>query len=320
LNEKFFNLEMNLMTSYLASAQKLQTRPPLSRMILIHDLLKQNRLPNRQTLAQELETSAKTIQRDIDFMRDQLGLPIEYDGAKFGYYYTQPVESFPTHQFSEQEIRGLLVARRILTMHVGSPFEKEWSTAFQKLLEGRGVREDGVAGSFEDYFSFRTYGEEKIDPELFHILSRGMIEHKEIEFEYCKLAAEGFQKRRVQPLHLASVHHKWYLFAKDCGHGEIRSFALSRMKTANVTTTQFQIDKSFEIEKFLEDSFGVNGNSGKYKVQIWFDALAAKLVKEKLWHKSQKIKELPNGEIELKMTLGSLKEVKRWVLMWGEGC
>jgi proteasome accessory factor B len=52
-------------------------------------------------LADELEVSTKTIQRDIDFMRDQLGLPIEYDQLHFGFIYTEPVTSFPSIEVSE---------------------------------------------------------------------------------------------------------------------------------------------------------------------------------------------------------------------------
>jgi predicted DNA-binding transcriptional regulator YafY len=39
---------------------------------------------------------------------------------------------------------------------------------------------------------------------------------------------------------------------------------------------------------------------------------------ERHWHPSQKIKQLPGAEIELTLELGSLEEVKRWVLSWGE--
>ena len=43
----------------------------------LHAALKARRFPNCQKIAAELEVSAKTIQRDIDFMRYRLGLPID---------------------------------------------------------------------------------------------------------------------------------------------------------------------------------------------------------------------------------------------------
>jgi predicted DNA-binding transcriptional regulator YafY len=45
----------------------------------IHQLIKSNRFPNCQKLSKDFEVSYKTVQRDFDFMRDQLKLPIAYD-------------------------------------------------------------------------------------------------------------------------------------------------------------------------------------------------------------------------------------------------
>jgi len=55
------------------------SRPPLARMMHVHARLKAGRYPNCRKLADELEVSSKTIQRDLEFMRYRLGLPIEYD-------------------------------------------------------------------------------------------------------------------------------------------------------------------------------------------------------------------------------------------------
>jgi len=71
------------------------SRPPLARMMRLHEWLMENRYPNCRKIAREFEVSAKTVQRDINFMRDQMGLPIEYDKGRFGFRYTRPVTGFP---------------------------------------------------------------------------------------------------------------------------------------------------------------------------------------------------------------------------------
>ncbi len=48
----------------------------------LHEKLKAGKFPNCRKLAEELEVSSKTIQPDIDFMRDRLNLPIEYRSAQ----------------------------------------------------------------------------------------------------------------------------------------------------------------------------------------------------------------------------------------------
>src|ERR1051325_1538693 len=105
-----------------------KSRPPLERMVRIHHEIASGSYPNASTMARELEVSAKSIQRDLEFMRDRLNLPLEYDGtrlgyksvgvsrdrpleydgSRFGYYYTEPVSSFPTLQITEGELVALL--------------------------------------------------------------------------------------------------------------------------------------------------------------------------------------------------------------------
>ena len=39
---------------------------------------------------------------------------------------------------------------------------------------------------------------------------------------------------------------------------------------------------------------------------------------ERQWHGSQKIKALASGGVEMRLELGSLEEVERWILSWGK--
>src|SRR5437762_10466562 len=87
----------------------LHSRPPLERMMRMHERLKAGRYPNCRKLADELEVSSKTVQRDIDFMRYRLGLPIEYDQLHFGFYYTRSEE-----HTSELQSPMYLVCRLLL--------------------------------------------------------------------------------------------------------------------------------------------------------------------------------------------------------------
>ena len=92
----------------------LYSRPPLERMMRMHERLKAGRYPNCRKLAEELEVSSKTIQRDIDFMRDRLNLPIEYDQLHFGFAYTEPVTSFPVTRVGKldrQQMRQVIAAK-----------------------------------------------------------------------------------------------------------------------------------------------------------------------------------------------------------------
>ena len=80
-------------------------------MLRIHQAIQAGKFPNASLLARELEVSSKSIHRDIEFMRDRLDLPIEYDGGRFGYHYTEEVNGFPTVQMTEGEIFALQIGR-----------------------------------------------------------------------------------------------------------------------------------------------------------------------------------------------------------------
>ena len=66
-------------------ARTLHSRPPLNRFQEIFHAIKRGGYPNRTQLAETIEVTTKTIQRDIDYMRYQLDLPIEFDYARGGY-------------------------------------------------------------------------------------------------------------------------------------------------------------------------------------------------------------------------------------------
>jgi predicted DNA-binding transcriptional regulator YafY len=90
----------------------LSTRPPFERMQKIFEAIKSGKYPGRDTLAADIEVVSKTIQRDIDFMRDRFQLPIEYSRGHKGYYFSEPIENFPFFQLSEHELVSLLVAQK----------------------------------------------------------------------------------------------------------------------------------------------------------------------------------------------------------------
>jgi predicted DNA-binding transcriptional regulator YafY len=304
----------------LSSARRSPlSRPPLERMRKLHQALQANRYPNCRTLAVALEVSPKTIQRDIDFMRDQWNMPIAYDQLKFGFYYSAPVTHFPTAEVTEGEIVALLVAQKALTQYRGTSFEKTLRNAFHRITEGLQDTMTFRWSELDEAVSFRGVGSTVADIELFEIVSHTVLKSIELTFEYQKLGASRHEQRRVQPYHLSCIDQQWYLFAFDLTRNQLRTFVLPRMRKARTLKTRFTRPSNFSIAEHLSQSFGVFSGKGRYKVRIAFDAFAAQLVREREWHPSQKTRPLPDAQegIELQLELGSLQEVERWVLSWG---
>jgi predicted DNA-binding transcriptional regulator YafY len=286
----------------------------------MHERLKAGRYPNCRKLADELEVSSKTVQRDIDFMRDQLGLPIEYDQLHFGFYYTEPVANFPTIEISEGELIALYIGQKALAQYKGTSFEAPLSTAFRKITDGLRDTISMTWSDLDSAVSFRSTGRSTTDIHVFEQLSHAVFKQLEVRFEYKKPEGARYEQRYVQPYHLGCVENLWYLFAFDLDRQQLRTFALPRIRDVRVSKAKFRRPLDFSIGKFLGESFGVfsKPTKTKYVVRIQFDAFAAPRIEERQWHPSQKIKQLSRDRgIELSLTLGNLEEVERWILSWG---
>ena len=294
------------------------SRPPLLRMMRLHDALRSGGFPNCSSLARQFEVSYKTVQRDIDFMRDQLGLPIEYDASRQGFFYTEEVTEFPSVQVSEGELIALFVAQKSLAQYQGTSFEKPLAAAFRKLTEGL---RDEVTVALRDWdavFSFKALGPPVTDVRMFESITRAIRNRRELHFSYRKLNSRGWDPRRCHPYHLSCVDGQWYLFGWDLERQDIRTFVLTRLRDLVVTDTPFEKPRHFSAKNYLRKSFGIFSGEQMREVVVLFDAFAAQLIRERRWHASQKIRELPDGGVELSLQLGSLPEVERWILSWGD--
>lgn len=286
-------------------------------MIQIHMQLLEEKYPNCSTLGKKLEYSTKTIQRDLEYMRDQLGMPIEYDAGRHGYYYSESVVSFPTIQATEGEVLALFVAQKALEQYRGTPFEQPLAGAFAKLAETMEREITVDPGELSSALSFHHTGSAVTDMEVFKEVTDGLRKGRELTIEYRKLNAARGERRRVQPYHLASIDGQWYLFANDLGRNDLRTFVLGRIEKVLELGKPFEKPDDFSIADRLMGSFGVFSGEGDFEVKIEFDAFASQLVRERQWHSSQNLRERAGGRVELRMRLDSLEEIERWVLSWG---
>ena len=293
------------------------SRPPLERMLRIHDELRRGALVNCTKMMNALEVSRKTIVRDIAFMRDQLNLPIEFDPLIQAYRYTHPVNAFPTVHVTEGELLALLVARRALEQYQGTPFHRQLELAFDKLTSGL---KDRISFSPADELravSFKNIGLGRTDLAVFNALSGAVLRQEEVAFAYRKPGDAKKSARRVRPYHLANRENLWYLIGFDLERGALRTFALPRISDVTVTKATFTRPPDFSPENFFATALGVLGGAGDYRVAIRFAPSVTERVREREWHESQEIRELADGGIELTMRLGALTEVEQWVLGWG---
>jgi len=285
-------------------------------MLRIHQALQAGTFPNATSLAREIEVNAKTIHRDLEFMRDRLNLPLEFDFTRKGYFYTSEVSGFPTMQITEGEIFALVVAEKALQQYRGTSFEKPLLSAIKKMEQALPDTISLNLANIERTISFRTRAEPILNLEIFDTLAKAVAQRQQLELHYRK-PGHAAEKRLVDAYHLANINGEWYLFAYDHARKDLRTFVPARIQSVKPTGKNFQRAQNFSLEKRLRDSFGVHSGEGEFDVVIRFNARAADYIREKKWHPSQTLRDLKNGGAELKMKLSSLAEVQRWVLSWG---
>ena len=96
----------------------------------------------------------------------------------------------------------------------------------------------------------------------------------------------------------------------------MRTFACDRIKTIDITDESFIIPDSFNIDEYIQSSFGVfHGKT--IKVEIWFAPEAAEYIKEKKWHESQEIFDQKDGSILFKAEVAGIHDIKIWIMSWG---
>ncbi len=293
------------------------SRPPLERMLRIHHAIQAGGYPNASKLAAEMEVSTKSIHRDLEFMRDRLELPLEYDNTRYGYHYTQEVTGFPTLQITEGELFALLVAEKALQQYRGTNFERPLISAFKKMAASLPDTVSLNLAEWEQTISFRTSAEPILNLEVFDALGKATAQKKQLKLLYRKPGKREGDERIVDPYHLANINGEWFLFAYDHLRKDIRTFAPARILSISPTGKSFVRPQKFSLEKRLRDSFGVHSGQGEHEVIIRFNEMAADYIREKRWHPSQELIELPEGEVELRLKLSSLVEVQRWILGWG---
>lgn len=294
-----------------------RSRPPLERMLRIHQAIQSGRYPNATTLARELEVSAKSIVRDLQFMRDRLDLPIEYDDRRWGYFYTQEVSAFPNLQITEGELFALLVAEKAVQQYRGTNFERPLVSALKKLADALPETVSLQWSDWDQTISFRTSAEPVLNLEVFDALARAVARREQIELAYRKPGCSEADRRVVDPYHLANINGEWFLFAFDHLRRDLRTFVPARIQSVRPTSRRFVRPRGFSVDRQLRGSFGVHSAEGRFDVVLRFTPRVADYIREKRWHPSQVLADRPDGGVELRLKLSSLIEIRRWILGWG---
>ena len=204
--------------------------------------------PNTRTLAQQIGVNRRTIRRDIDYLRDQLHAPIEFDCVRNGYYYTEPTYRLPFPQLTQGEMLALYLSERMMRQFRGTPFERDLRHAIAKLSEllpdGVSVRLDAIT----DFLSVLPAVQADYDPELFCAVLRAVVGRRRLKMVYWTASRNETTSRLFDPYELSLVDDGWYAFGYCHRSEEVRMFAVQRVRSVKETGETFDRPADFRAE------------------------------------------------------------------------
>ena len=297
------------------------THSALKRMTDIHLALQSQQLGRTlplkaKDLAKKHDVVNRTIQRDIKFMKEIWGLPIEYDRGMGGYYYDEIVTDFPGVKLTEEEIFAFLVARNSIERYEGTNLSEPLSKLFEKLVDQLQISHSDHIKRVKEYISFKPAGWAKGKYSILDKLSKSCRDEQFVSFEYDKPWTGKVLKKRVKPIHLVNHDGAWYLIVSE-NKKDPAPYSIARISSLRTHPTKFE-SVPFCIEKFMKHHFGIFHGDTLHTVKVHFDEYAAPYIRERKWNSSQKIRNLKDGKIEFEIVVIDLIEIKGWIMNWGK--
>jgi len=311
-----YNIFINMENKKKPARASIPVRSGMARLCFIDKEIASGTFPNTGFLAKKWEgISISTISRDIEFMKDRLNAPIEYDALRRGYYYSEPQYRIPMGFSGADELLALGMAKNILTMYKDTPIYD----AAHHLLDS--IIAPLASESNSDWYESRIVVPQvpsaPVSSEVWNPITTALRENRVITFEYQGTYDEDYKPRRVRPYQLLFDSGLWYLYGFAEERKGLRVFSLRRMRNVILAKDHFLLPKDFDYRAGSGGShFGVFSGQKKHRFKIAFFDYSVVWVTDRQWADDQKITETEDGVI-ITFTSTQFEKVVEWALSRG---
>ncbi len=295
----------------------MSQRQQLERIFEIDRQIRAGEYPNAGRLASRLEASRRVIFKDREFMVNRLGAPIEYSREAGGWYYTNQTWILPNIMVTEGELLAFFLSVEVARRYVGTALEGALRSAIEKFSKNIKGPVSIDLETLRTHFTFAAPVLAAANEQALLDLHHAISENRRIWMRYYTASRDEHTERTVSPYHLYNVQGDWYLIAFDDMRQEVRNFSIGRMEDWRVLEETFQRDTAFSIDDYMGSAFQTERGGEAVEVAVRFDEQQARYIRERRWHETQKIEELPEGGLIMRFQTGGLDEVKRWVMQYG---
>lgn len=289
------------------------------RLLQIDEEIRSGKFPNATSLSKKIEVSSRTIQRDIEYMRDMYNAPIEFDAYKNGYYYTEENFYIKSVPLSEGELFSVALFDQLLEQYRNTPLENDLRSVFKKIEMSLPNKITLDSSFLQNQTTFIPDQMGTINPENFSKIFSALKNRHVLDFEYRPLQKTTWMTRRINPLHAVCQKGNWYVMGFCHDKKDIRVFNFSRMQNVTESKEEFDIPEDFDPDKYFDKEIGIwLSATKKYTVELLISAEIGTFALERSWNKNQKIEQREDGSVWVSFETTQLPEVKRWVLGQGK--
>ena len=288
--------------------------------LLIQRLARSRGGAHLDDLAESLGCVRRTVYRDLDALQ-YAGFPVVSE-KRDGRVFYRFLESFRLGDipFTPDEILALAFGADLLRVLEGTVFHDSIRSALGKIRAGLSpeLREyllrlaesfRVLPGPHKNYARYR---------ETIQALSDAVLGRRRLRMRYQTGSTGQISTRELDPYRVWYRSGGLYVVGLDHKSGEIRTFAVDRIRRLEPTARRFTVPASFDFDAYIGASFGVIAEPA-VQVRIRFDRRWATYVSEHTWHASQQLAPSPDGGVELAMQVGGTAELRAWILSFGAG-
>jgi predicted DNA-binding transcriptional regulator YafY len=292
------------------------------RFYKIQALLRQRRLVTMRQLCDALEVSRATVCRDLDYLRDRLGVPVSWDALQRAYRLDGIEGQVDGHElpgvwFSEREIHALLTIIELMAQLEPEGLLSQRIAPFRERLEQ--LLEQGTGSASEALKRIRIIpmGQRQISSDHFQLIAHGLLKRRRLHIAYYGRQADIIVPREISPQRLVYYRDNWYLDAYCHLRDGLRSFSIDAIRLANLLDGEAVELGEPEVNAFFESSYGIFNGPSRQVARLKFTPFRARWVARERWHPEQVSVLMSDGSYLLDVPYGQDWELIQDILKQG---
>ncbi|MBI4700190.1 MAG: WYL domain-containing transcriptional regulator [Deltaproteobacteria bacterium] len=275
-----------------------------------------------KAIAEELDVVPRSVQR---YLRDLLGdgwveeVEPDAEGRKRWRISARAKRRIPLSVTPGELLAQRLALQATEPILAGTELEDALRTVTQKVEAALPPALRTLAAQAEQAFPVLARPARAARPgcEVIEDVLEAYLGRRVLEADYRPASRGGKLKHyRLRPVALFQYRGALYVGALSGDYEKPIRFALHRFEDVTLTRERFDLPPGFSEKAFVEQSFGVHDGE-PLDVCVRFAPTVAPVVRERVWHPSQQVADLPDGGVEIRLRASGWPEIRAWVLSYG---